>query len=1791
MKKILYRIISALAAVAVGLVSVGCGDDVFEEIKEMDLSRCLRPMNLSAKITRGNNVTFSWDVTKDAEFYTLVVCSDEAMTNEVVNRQIPAGGVPVTIELDPDASFWFKVQAGSSTRQESKWAEYDNPVKTYAVKDPLYLKVTGRESQAVTLSWSTEVADYLDVTHIEYSVSGSAEEVKSITLSEEDKAAGTAKVSGLAPSTEYVITLCFASASRGDVDVWTMPDTSAATPVSTSAALEQAMRDGAVIFLKMEGSPYIIGGGNDAGLDVTKGFKIYGESSADGTRPVIIGAVSIAPDFDGGDIYFEGVDFSGNKNSAGHPICLKNGATGSLVPVNSIIYKNCGIYGYSKGLIYEWNQTFKLGELSWDSCDIYEINADGSGGGDVIDFRGASEVGSLNLVNSTIRDGMRTFIRIDNGVWGKINILNNTMRNLCVSDNTNNAGIIAVNKDNGTTVGEMSVKGNLFLDMPEKATLGSGTAKYYSASDMSVAVGNNWFFNCPESFSTANFNVADFGKTLEADPCYNAAGGYFNLIAGSDVAAAKAGAPKWWIAFVEEPEDLTLNALEGAKVWDFSNAKYFTGDVKKSMVRDGLLMVATEDLSFSVADGVLNANGSSVLNRKGVPVNGYLAFKVDTKGSVVVKPTDPAALGNHVVVAVGDVDGGAVRIKGGASAQADMDSPQKILITDIAGESLVYVYTSGPVGIADLAWSLDTLQVNTALPTPSASVKPSSVTAGEAKELTVTWDPVINAGSYSVVFSGKTYSTDETSFVIGTDVVKMLDPGSYLVNVFANPGENDIYNTQSSAAAAAFAVLPAGGGAESAEFVVSSVDDLLSAISAGKTDITLAYNDTPYAIGQLSLSTPLHLKGQTVDGRKTPVTASFTLSGEIGGSVILENLEVAGDGASFVVDDKNNAPVADTVAIINSYLHGTKALYDNSGKAASNVDYLIIDGNVVEDCSAGADFIDLRAGAHHNLLITNNTFANSCRTFIRTDAGHEMNYATVSNNTFYKVATNAGSKDNNGIFHIRSAAGAGLLSYQVKNNLFYSILIDETPGNANGFPKLRSKGGISPSFQNNYYFNCEDREDKAEYSFWSFVTKDESLAGGGAILGGDPCKDASKYDFTLTNGVAMNAGVGDPRWNPMAGSRPSSEISVSSVEELLTAISAGKSTITLDDGQYDFTAVTDHADISSGKLKISNSLNLMGSADAVIVGGFQFDNGVDRFTVNGITLNGAASVDNALYVMDNTEMSLISLKNCRISGFKNRLIYQDKETSAVASLEINGAIVTDMGTGGDFIDFRKGALSAVKVANSTFANGIRTFARVDAAVKMSSALIENNTFYNIGSVDSKDNNGILHFRSSSLLADSRNFMVRKNIFAGMHRASEAPANANGFPKLVSTGSSSLGHPTFAGNYYYDIEEEGSFSWWNTIGSEEPLAGGGIVLSSDPFKNAAGGDFTLVNALAASEKVGDPRWISGAGQPSGSAFKVNNVEELLTAVSAGKTNILLAYGTYDLTAAEDAAVSSGIWTVTGELLLKGQSSRGQKPVLIGGFKPAGTNVSFALEGLKLVGAYGESKIGNMIDVDAAAVLTGLSLKDCDITSYGNRLVSASGASTIGPAILSGLTVSDMGTGGDFFDVRKGSIASVSITGSTFYNGIRTFIRIDAGVDCGAVTVRNNTFFNIGAVDSKDNNGIMHVRSTKATSDPRQIIVEKNVFAGMHRAVETPANAAAGFPHLISKGSAAIAVPSFKDNLFWDIETEAPYSWWTYLPEDYVTTAGTVLSETPFSGDPAAGKFSLIGAYKGYGDLRW
>ena len=261
-KNILKVSLAALASLA---VLSGCSTkEEFDEITELSLARCLEPQNLSARVdaTTGDNITFGWDVNKDADEYELVVYTNEEMTQMENSWVLSPDQVPFTTRLTADQKYWFTVQAyrldGNGEKVNStlsNLAVYDGNVKTYAVKDNLYLEVEGRTSASVSLAWSNEVSDYEEVTELQAVPVKGGKTVKK-TLSSAEATAAAAAIDGLEPSTEYQITLFYMSASRGAVDVWTMAEPGSATVITTSEDLKTAVVSGGDYFLAYSETPY-----------------------------------------------------------------------------------------------------------------------------------------------------------------------------------------------------------------------------------------------------------------------------------------------------------------------------------------------------------------------------------------------------------------------------------------------------------------------------------------------------------------------------------------------------------------------------------------------------------------------------------------------------------------------------------------------------------------------------------------------------------------------------------------------------------------------------------------------------------------------------------------------------------------------------------------------------------------------------------------------------------------------------------------------------------------------------------------------------------------------------------------------------------------------------------------------------------------------------------------------------------------------------------------------------------------------------------------------------------------------------------------------------------------------------------------------------------------------------------------------------------------------------------------------------------------------------------------------
>ena len=854
MKSIMKNILKAAgAAFATLAIITSCvGEKPFDEITELSLARCLEPQNLSVKVdlATGDYVTFSWDVNKDAGAYSLVVYSDETLKTKALSKTVAPADVPYTVRLDADNQYWFTVQAYRLDAEgqrvegsESKIAVYDGHATTYAVKDNLFLEVTGRTDNSVSFVWSKELSDYKEVTHFKATPVKGGDAIQ-LDLTDAQKNAAAATVSGLKASTEYQFVLYYMSASRGAVDAWTMAAPGTMTQVSTSDELVANVTAGGEIYLKLSGSPYTLGGSKP-----TASVHIVGEMDAAGNMPVVTGNFDVSSICASGtSIICENIIFD-DQASHNHLVNYSGGAT----TLGDIKFINCGITNFKAGLFYN-NKTgdgdvLTVGDIVFDSCDIYDMAA--AMAGDCVDFRKSthSTVKSIQVVNCTVWNGIRTFFRLgdqageDLTITNGVKFENNTVKAVSVVDNSNNRGIFAIR-----VPVDMSLKKNLFLyvdggktaeDVEDYAQLfqnkGETVIPTLTASD-------NYAYACGKDFFKKQEAAGAGFAVLTADPCYNSKGNFFQL-ANQDLASKKVGASKWWIAYVEKEEDLTQNEVGFFHTWNLQDASLFAGEVKNSRVRDELLLVGTEATPLN-ADGGINFLGASVLTKKGVPTEGYVSFKIQHDGSVDLQVSDPGKTGASVVVALQD-DNGFV-VKGGAVASAYNSGVQKILIPDLKGEGTVFIYSTGAISLTKLAWSPDVIGGNRVLETPKPVVDPVTLTEGDATDVTISWNYILNASSYIVVFNTKAYpAQNENIFTVPGEEIAQLKAGLYNFTVQALPREDDIYYVKSESGAASVAIQPqAGSGSEVVE--VSMVWDFsnadwqaaFAAVGASGSDIT-----------------------------------------------------------------------------------------------------------------------------------------------------------------------------------------------------------------------------------------------------------------------------------------------------------------------------------------------------------------------------------------------------------------------------------------------------------------------------------------------------------------------------------------------------------------------------------------------------------------------------------------------------------------------------------------------------------------------------------------------------------------------------------------------------------------------------------------------------------------------------------------------------------------------------------------------------------------------------------------
>ncbi len=118
-----------------------------------------------------------------------------------------------------------------------------------------------------------------------------------------------------------------------------------------------------------------------------------------------------------------------------------------------------------------------------------------------------------------------------------------------------------------------------------------------------------------------------------------------------------------------------------------------------------------------------------------------------------------------------------------------------------------------------------------------------------------------------------------------------------------------------------------------------------------------------------------------------------------------------------------------------------------------------------------------------------------------------------------------------------------------------------------------------------------------------------------------------------------------------------------------------------------------------------------------------------------------------------------------VRNYTNQIIYNNA-AGTYGTIVFKGSFFHDIpGGGGDGIDFRGGTIGTLAVENCTFANGFRTFLRMQVTCNTS---FKNCTFYKVCTLDNSNNAGL--FRANV----GGTFEVRNSLF--VETGVQAPAN-------------------------------------------------------------------------------------------------------------------------------------------------------------------------------------------------------------------------------------------------------------------------------------------------------------------------------------------------------------------------------------------------------------------------------
>lgn len=504
-------------------------------------------------------VTFSAFTSKavsSPEYYVFEVSKD-SLYEGVENANIIKFGEdksltssPVVLSgLDGDSKYYMRVKAMSSTVNESKWVYYKegSSFKTKAEQIFNTVEATDLFEDHVNLSWTPGA----EVTHITYANANDAENIQTINLTDEVKAAGKYTLTGLQPTSTYTITIYKNDVKRGQLQITTpaaMPAANYKYSLSSDVTvISQTLIDEIAEQAKAAA-------GNETNYSATIGIPAGAKIALYGTNDTDGGKTNVTIP-DGMSVTFFGlaggetptITLDKNFDIAGSHAFIK--------------FQNVKLEENGAGYFINQSKACTVSEFTLEDCEVSNIK------NSFFRFQksDAKSVGKLTLKNSIFTKlcAGYGFINIDAGSGAghldNVEIDGCTFNSICVTGKvfiySNNTDMQDITIKNSTFY-NCNGNGQFFVDFGKDAKFGPNTFTIEGCifgKSADEATNKNIRSKTPATVSNS-FRTTDFFKVIKgvndtefssAQLFTDPANGNFTIKAGT--LKEKAGDPRWYV--------------------------------------------------------------------------------------------------------------------------------------------------------------------------------------------------------------------------------------------------------------------------------------------------------------------------------------------------------------------------------------------------------------------------------------------------------------------------------------------------------------------------------------------------------------------------------------------------------------------------------------------------------------------------------------------------------------------------------------------------------------------------------------------------------------------------------------------------------------------------------------------------------------------------------------------------------------------------------------------------------------------------------------------------------------------------------------------------------------------------------------------------------------------------------------------------------------------------------------------------------------------------------------------